>query len=390
VSIKFVCTCGKHLRARDAMASRRSVCPRCGAPVGVPSLGPTHRGAPAAAPLSPQERVRLAQQRLRPGDAAPADGIQTAAAVVGVTATAPPPAGAPAVAAPPADEAVVVRGPRRRREARWYHCLLYACRAWLLLLALAAALTTLTGSAALSLRDFDDLRAHPWQAALFGWIGGVLTGAVLGYVFGFLDCTLAGAAAGEVKRVRWPGNDLGLAFRSLVRWAFAFVTGPVLGAAAAFFYWLHGGDLTPLDEVILAELGVLTLGSWALAVAAAGRRDRTLDATPWRAAELAYRLGPRTLLVLVAADGLLAHGWLLLASVEALHRSPVGGALGLLVSWGSALFLATVLFRLLGVWCHRLDAAAPCPGPVSPPQAGRGDGPAGAKRDPDGALRAAT
>ena len=33
VSIKFVCRCGKHLRARDEMASLRSRCPRCGEPL---------------------------------------------------------------------------------------------------------------------------------------------------------------------------------------------------------------------------------------------------------------------------------------------------------------------------------------------------------------------
>ena len=58
MSIKFVCSCGKHLRARDEMAERRSMCPRCGAPVGVPSLRPTHAGT-TAAPLTPQERRRL-------------------------------------------------------------------------------------------------------------------------------------------------------------------------------------------------------------------------------------------------------------------------------------------------------------------------------------------
>jgi hypothetical protein len=364
MSIKFVCSCGKHLRARDEMAARRSMCPRCGAPVGVPSRGPTHRGAPAVGPLSPQERVRLAQQRPRPGDAYPEEAVQTAAAVAGVTDTAPPLPGAPAAAAA-ADE-VVVRGARRRPvKAGWEHCVLYAFRAWSLMLALAAALTFLTGATALTLAQRDDLRADPWRAGLLGWIGLVLTGAALAYLFGFLDCSLAAAAAGEVRRVRWPGNDLGLAFRSLCRWLFAFVTGPVVGAVAGFLYWLHCGELTWLDGVILAELGVLTLGCWVLAVTAAARRDRTLDANPVRVAQLAYLLGPRTLVVLAAAAVILAHGWLIACAVEVLHRNPAGGALELVLSWGSALFLATVLFRLLGVWCNRLQIvtpAAPRPG----------------------------
>jgi hypothetical protein len=355
MSIKFICSCGKHLRARDEMAARRSMCPRCGAPVGVPSRQPTHRGAPAA-PLSPQERVRLAQQRPRTAALAE-DGIQTAAAVEGLTATAPPP-GAPAVAAPAdAGEVVVLRGRRRRApDTRWQHCLLYAFRAWALLLGLGFFLATLTGGTALTLAERDDLRADPWRGWLLGWIGVVLGGTLLGFAVGFLDCSLAAAAAGEVRRVRWSGSDLGLAVRSLVRWLVAFLTGPVLGVAAGVYYWLHAGELTFLDGVILAELGVLTLAVWLLAVAAAGWRDRTLDANPLRAAELAYRLGPRTLLVLVAAAGLLAHGWLMLAAVEELHRSPFSGWLGLIACWVGALFLATFLFRLLGVWCHRLPA----------------------------------
>ena len=32
MAIKFICSCGKHLKARDEMAARRSVCPACGNP----------------------------------------------------------------------------------------------------------------------------------------------------------------------------------------------------------------------------------------------------------------------------------------------------------------------------------------------------------------------
>src|SRR5213593_192012 len=64
MSIKFVCTCGKHLRARDEMAARRSVCPRCGNPVGIPSLRPTHASAPLGT-LSPEE-LRQRTRELAP------------------------------------------------------------------------------------------------------------------------------------------------------------------------------------------------------------------------------------------------------------------------------------------------------------------------------------
>src|SRR5919198_406987 len=62
MAIKFICGCGKHLRARDEMAARRSVCPACGSPVGIPSLQPTCPGA-TLGPMTPAERRKLARQR---------------------------------------------------------------------------------------------------------------------------------------------------------------------------------------------------------------------------------------------------------------------------------------------------------------------------------------
>jgi hypothetical protein len=58
MSIKFVCSCGKRLKARDDMAERRTVCPRCGNPVGIPSLDPTR-----PMPMTPAERLRWQARR---------------------------------------------------------------------------------------------------------------------------------------------------------------------------------------------------------------------------------------------------------------------------------------------------------------------------------------
>src|SRR5947207_10557696 len=118
MTIKFECSCGKHLRARDEMAARRSVCPRCGSPVGIPSLKPTHSGT-VAAPLSPLERMRHAKaQSLLPSD-------QTAI-----------PMGLASLKAPRKLDARLVhllskKGERRqeltgrRLEMQWYECLAY-------------------------------------------------------------------------------------------------------------------------------------------------------------------------------------------------------------------------------------------------------------------------
>src|SRR5262245_27279124 len=69
MTIKFVCGCGKHLRARDSMALQRAICPECGSMVGMPSLKPAHPAPPP--PMTPQERLQHARAHPRPPEVAP-------------------------------------------------------------------------------------------------------------------------------------------------------------------------------------------------------------------------------------------------------------------------------------------------------------------------------
>src|SRR5205085_12642300 len=143
MTIKFICSCGKHLRARDEMAARRSRCPRCGAPVGIPSLKPNHVGSEAK-PLSPAERLGrrpvVPPRNPRQADLAPPPTEKpTPANHVRVAAPVPETAPVP-IPRPEADAAMVrlikasAQPPRRRGawqlETRWYHCLVYPLRAW--------------------------------------------------------------------------------------------------------------------------------------------------------------------------------------------------------------------------------------------------------------------
>lgn len=374
MSIKFVCSCGKHLRARDDMAARRVLCPRCRSLVGVPSLQPTHPGT-VAGPMTPQERLRHARQR------AP---VPTAAAA--------PAADAFAEAPPPPDPAAAVtvrKKPRRQREARWYHCLAYPCRAWPLVLALGLGWAGWAAGTVALLPVVQDLPGGPDRLGLpgAGWL--LVTLLLAGYTWGFLDCTLIAAAAGEVAWVRWPGRDLLLVFRSLVRWLVALLAGPVLLFAAAFAYWLYGGDLGRLDWLILAELGAVAVAWWIFAVAAAGERERFRDANPVTVARLVYRLGYGGLVVLAAGAVAVGHGWLVVAALEALNGSPaatvprpqlvvdrfsfapvvprpdlpaleslLGAGCVLVLACLSGVFLTTFLFRLVGMWCYRSRPAA--------------------------------
>src|SRR5438132_12623830 len=122
MAIKFICGCGKHLRARDEMASRRSVCPRCGAPVGIPSLRPTNPGT-ALGPMTPDERRRAARSRERPEDAAATPGTLPSPALVKGPTAAPQLLGPDAVGLAPGADAsglVPMQSPHKpARRPRW-------------------------------------------------------------------------------------------------------------------------------------------------------------------------------------------------------------------------------------------------------------------------------
>jgi hypothetical protein len=349
MAIKFICSCGKHLRARDEMAARRSVCPRCGAPVGIPAREPTQSSAPLG-PMTPTERAG------RRPVVASTEAVFRELSLAAAAPSAPP---VPTEAAPGAAAEPPASAPRKPRTTPWGQRLVYLLRALPLIVGLAVALTAVTATAAAgpALRDL--------RSAASGWILGVLCAPfvvfpllILGYACGFLDCTFSAAAAGEVRDVRWPGRDLGLVVRSAAAWLLCFLAGPVVPAAGALLFWLHCGDPALVDWLILAELGLFAVGYWLLAVVAVQRRDRLRDANPVAVARLVGDLGPLVLLaVLAAAVVVLAHGLLAFAALGELHREPLAGLLSLVVCWVSGLFLATCWFRLLGGWCRRAAGA---------------------------------
>src|SRR5262245_2708252 len=136
MSIKFVCTCGKHLRARDEMAMRRAVCPRCGQPVGIPGRDPVQPGS-ALHPLSPDERRRTRPPARDPA-VAPTGAEVAAEQLLQVLVGGADPA---ALLSREKRAARKTTARARRRQARawqleqrWDECLVYPCRAYQLVL----------------------------------------------------------------------------------------------------------------------------------------------------------------------------------------------------------------------------------------------------------------
>jgi hypothetical protein len=362
MAIKFICSCGKHLRARDEMAARRSVCPRCGAPVGIPSRQPTHPGT-APAPLTPTERLRqrpmirsaeavLAENTPAPPSTAAQHSSRRDAADEAGSSHFAPPLGPHSTQKASAAEA----RPARRPALRWHPDLLYPLRAGPVVLGLAAALTVLTGGISLAWPALYEI-----VASAQGWVWLVPCAPcvlfpllTVGYVCAFLDCTYCAAATGVVREVRWPGRDLGLVVRSGLIWLICFLGGPFVPAGVALVFWIRCGDPALVDWLILAELGIVAGGYWLLAVLAVHQNDRLRDANPLRVAQLVDSLGYYVVVAVIGAVALaLAHGLLAFAALGELHRNPATGGLLLLASYGSGLFVATAWFRLLGAWCHR-------------------------------------
>lgn len=378
MAIKFVCSCGKRLRARDDMAARRSACPRCGAPVGIPSQQPSVRGAPLG-PMSPAQRVH-ARLVARPPErlsstvapsASPSDEIPSPTSFDHAEIAPEPFSGAE----PPRPLSIeLVRqvnhrgsGVSRRgswspfmsrhprgMETRGYQCLLHPFRAWSLVFGLAVALTGFSGVLDLLLPHLlYDLRA---EAAWLQWVCAACSSVpllILGYAAGFLDCVFTSAMAGEARPIRWPGRDVALALKSASRWLICFLAGPVVPVAGGILIWIHGGDLEILDWIILAEAVLLAITYWFLLLMAVNQRDHLRALNPARVVEMIQDLGHRLVgLAFFASVVGLAHGWLASVALERLHRDVASGWFLLFLTWVSGIFFATFLFRWAGVWFY--------------------------------------
>lgn len=361
--IKFVCGCGKHLRARDDMARQRAICPRCGSMVGIPALQPTVAGG--AAPMTPQERIQAARARK------PSSADDTAAG----------PDAEPAAADGQRVRLFSERAKTRPRpsgrhlEKHWYECLLYPLRARRLCFGLALILTAFSAVLAMYL---PFLVTAPSVEDPYPALGLYLTWAILivwiiGLPCSFLDRVLASAAQGEVDYILWSGNPITSVFSAGVRWFACFLAGPAVLAVTACLYWMRSDESSIVDWVILSELSIIAVAYQIFALVTVADRDRLLDLNPLTVADLAHRLGWRALVVvLLASLGFLANGWLLLAGISGVHLGTFTGWLLLAGGWVLAVFWGTFFCRLLGVWCFRSrpaptpEAKIPEPGHLRP------------------------
>jgi hypothetical protein len=329
------------LRARDEMARRRSICPRCGQPVGIPARESTYPGT-AAVPLTPTERVRLAGQRgtaAPPASSAPASRDQVGVLMLALLT----------------GRRAERRKAERTLETRWYDYLVYPFHDWQVWMGPALLLAWLTVAVLLLA---PRLFAEPPESPTARWALGLTCVLVLfflsGYPCNFLGCVLRSASRGDGSAARWKGHTFAAITGASALWLVCFLAGPLVFAVVAALYWMQCGDPDAADWIILAELCVLTVGYQMLALAAFGERGKLRDLNPLHVIDLAHRLRWRAAAAAAAGSALAAsHGLLAMVAAENVHRTALGGALLMAACWFSGLFWATLLFRLLGVWCYR-------------------------------------
>jgi hypothetical protein len=381
MAIKFFCKCGKKLKARDEMAGRRSMCPRCGSPVGIPGANPTHPGGKLG-PMTIKDRLEFWKTHL-PSEAIPKSLLpdeidEKPSRDVPRLASSEPSfsrdAQRSATPNPPYFDGPLNRSlirqvlrscrkiaaPQERRlETRWYQCLLYPFRAWPLVFGLGTALTLCVGFSALIHRQIQQSTQGISAVTIYAMWASIPI-VIFSYTYGFLDCVMAGALAGEFRHVRWPGRNFGLAVKSCFTWGACFLAGPIVPSALAVYFWLQAGEMQIIDWMIMTELVLVAFGYWILVLLTVNAKEGIRYSNPLTVTELVGRLGWASLgIVLGAAVVALVHVFWAIGGLSSIQRDESGGwFLLILCSW-SAMFWATFLFRWLGIWCHRLELTAP-------------------------------
>jgi hypothetical protein len=176
--------------------------------------------------------------------------------------------------------------------------------------------------------------------------------AVGGYTLLFLARVLASSALGEVHHPRWPDWEPFAIAAGLGRWLWAGFVGGVVGGVPAVAYWVYCGDIDLFDTIILTELIALGAVYALMALMASILHEDLWAANPLTVFVAIYRVGwgyARPCLVCGAA--VTVAGTLLAGAFET--GDAAASAFLLLAFWVVGLYLAMVVFRVLGLYYHK-------------------------------------
>ena len=170
----------------------------------------------------------------------------------------------------------------------------------------------------------------------------------VGYILLFFGRVMLDSANGEEHHPRFPTWNRVEIIEELGRWIWATLMGVLIGGFPAVLFWVHCGDVDPLDWFILFDLVILGVAYAQMALMAALFHESLIAANPVTVLTSIGRIGWNYLTpCLVTAGSLVvtAGCWYVVLN----HAPGVGwGVVGLWACWVLTLYLAMVLSRLLG------------------------------------------
>jgi len=356
--IHFVCSCGKHLKARRRLAGWISFCPACGEHVVIPTGKATHSGiagivkpAPALDSFATSE-VPGESQGLRVAPEDDAGGRRSLSAVASSGRT----LGATVGANHSPDSGNVLF--RRRSKSgvapigqkpdfHWSESVYYTLPLCRRLSVLAVALAFSSGLAYSALPELlqPDVPVHTRS-----WIVpcAALLAVLIVYSGALLSGVLALSTKGSLRVVgRFKVDDL---IDALVQWTASFAAGPAVFLGLASVYWIHFGDPNFVDRLILAELIAAAGIAWIAALLTTSQPGGYKRLHPAALVRTIALLGWRFAFLSVAfAATMFGLGLFGAFAFLRLHSSPFQGFLCLGLFWLMFLTLAAFGFRRAGL-----------------------------------------
>lgn len=361
MAITFQCQCGKHLKARESSAGRRTICPKCGAPVGIPTLLPTHRGTlerpdsiiQSSRPVSPTSAREFTQSAEVNPSESPRDPATNLLPRSHLKST--------------RRAALREQQPeiRLRNRPRWMK--LYGPTrpgnypaadpffgGVIVVCAISAALAVSGGFAIQLLPQalHDGWLSLPHGPLLVATTVIVLLAIV--YAASFIGQAITESA--EMGANSWQFDlEIGRAARCAACGLGSLLGGPILFLAGGLLYWLNCGRVTPLDWLILAELAVAGIGSWLALACGSAFIGRFALKSPTRCWSVIQSLGYRGVVWMFTVSILITlHVIPALFACQQIQNGNPGAVLWLGVCTFSGIIVATLLLsRLCRMSAHR-------------------------------------
>lgn len=174
---------------------------------------------------------------------------------------------------------------------------------------------------------------------------------LLGYLLYFLGEVLTSSSCGEIQVPRKPPWEVETIRRCVSRWIVSLFLGLGAGWLPASAYWVEFGANSVVDRIIITNLMMLGGAYSLMALLASLLFDDPLAANPFTVFPALRRAGWAFVnpCLLTAGAGSVLY-WLLDGVVSSGNAAVAG--FGLLVFWVAAIYVAIVLFRRIGLFCH--------------------------------------